>query len=218
MERRELLRTILFIDLASYTPLTEAMGDHAALDVIARFAGLVRELASEHGGQVVKQIGDEFMLAFASSAGAVNFALAARDAAHGEPNFPGVRIGAHRGTVLHHENDYYGATVNLAARIAADANRWEILITADVRYELTAHGEDVEVRPIGSRSLKGIAGDVELFELEPGAHAGRPLDPVCGMALDPAASPVTIEWAGRDLRFCSERCRELFLAAPARYT
>lgn len=217
MDRRELVRTVLFIDLASYTPLTEAMGDEAALDVVARFAAIVRALASEHGGQVVKQIGDEFMLAFADSADAVRFALAARDRAHVEPNFPGVRTGAHRGTVLHHEDDYYGATVNLAARIASDAKRWQILVTPAVRDELADHSEDLELRAIGSRALKGITGEVELFEVEPGGHAGRPLDPVCGMALDPVASPVIVEWRGEHLLFCSERCRNLFLEAPARY-
>lgn len=217
-DQRDSVRTVLFIDLASYTPLTEAMGDEAAVEVVSRFAGIVRELARHHGGQVVKQIGDEFMLVFAEATAAVRFGIAARDRAHAEPNFPGVRIGVHRGPVLHHEDDYYGATVNLAARIASESNRWEILITSAVRDELAAGAAgEAEVRPVGKRSLKGITGEVQMFEVEPGSHSTRPLDPVCGMALDASTSPVVVDWKGRAHRFCSERCRDLFLASPETY-
>jgi len=56
--------TVLFIDLAGFTPLTVAMGDTAAAEVLRRFAAMVRTSAARTGGRIVKQIGDAFMLTF----------------------------------------------------------------------------------------------------------------------------------------------------------
>src|SRR5207237_9279396 len=118
-----LVRPMLFIDLSSYTPLTEAMGDVAAAAVVGQFSNIVREAAAVNDGQIVKQIGDEFMLAFSTARMAVAFGVDARACAEADPKFPGVRIGAHCGSVLYREGDYYGATVSLAARVTAAAAR-----------------------------------------------------------------------------------------------
>jgi adenylate cyclase len=61
-------RAVLFVDLSSFTPMTEAMGDAAAAQVIDRFSELVREATARHSGQITKQIGDEFMLVFPDGA------------------------------------------------------------------------------------------------------------------------------------------------------
>jgi class 3 adenylate cyclase len=68
--------TVLFVDLASFTPLTATMGDQAAADVLRRFGVTVRSGATQHAGRIVKQIGDAFMLTFARPADAIEFGLA----------------------------------------------------------------------------------------------------------------------------------------------
>jgi adenylate cyclase len=68
--------TVLFVDLASFTALTATMGDQAAADVLRRFSTTVRASATQHGGRLLKQIGDAFMLIFTQPAYAIEFGLA----------------------------------------------------------------------------------------------------------------------------------------------
>jgi adenylate cyclase len=206
---------VLFVDLASFTPLTEAMGDEAAADVLDRFSELIRDQALHCDGRVVKQIGDEFMLVFPTGAGAVRYAIGVADAALREQHFPALRMGAHAGSALYREGDYMGATVNMAARVAAQAQRGQLLVT---RRVAEAHVEvPVAWRPIGARTLKGVGEPIDLFELSFGSHAKRQTDPVCGMDLDPDADTVKTEHADQEFVFCSESCRERFRADPPRY-
>src|SRR5204863_3013192 len=122
-EPGEIVRTILFVDLSSFTPLTEAMGDAAAARIVERFSDMVRDAAADFDGQVLKQIGDEFMLVFPDPQRAVSFGLGIQRAAAAEPRFPALRIGAQCGSILYREGDYLGANVNLAARITSAAQR-----------------------------------------------------------------------------------------------
>jgi adenylate cyclase len=213
----EIEATILFVDLSGFTPLTEAMGDDAAAQLMARFSDLVREAARHHHGRVVKQIGDEFMLAFSDPGAAVSFGLEIEAAASAEPQFPAVRIGAHHGSVLYREGDYVGATVNVAARVVGEAGRHQFLITETVETAVadTAGGE---VLPIGARGLKGIPDQLQLFEVRRrGEQPARTIDPVCLMELDPAKAAVRLAWRGTELQFCSDDCLARFVATPDRY-
>ena len=214
----QVMRTVLFVDLSSFTPLTEAMGDAAAAQVLERFSGLVRQAAAEHKGQVVKQIGDAFMVVFSDARSAVSFGLAVEDQVSAEPAFPAVRMGAHAGPVLYREGDYLGVNVNIAARVAAKAERHELLVTDAGRAQAAGLAE-LDFVSLGASRLKGITEEVELFEVRPvGERRLRAIDPVCGMELDPHASDVRLSWHGRDLRFCSAECLERFAQAPDRYT
>lgn len=212
----ELVRTILFVDLSSFTPLTEVMGDAVAARIVERFSEMVRETALGCDGQVVKQIGDEFMLVFPTPASAVAFGVGMRTAAAAEPRFPALRIGANAGSVLYREGDYVGANVNLAARVTSAATRNQFLVTHAVAE--ASPTPDVRFRTVGTRSLKGIADDVHLFEVVSAAGERiRVADPVCGMELDDASADAHLSWDGRSLQFCSERCLRRFLDRPDAY-
>jgi adenylate cyclase len=209
---------ILFADLSGFTPLTEAMGDAAAAGVMERFSDLVRTAARQHHGKVVKQIGDEFMLAFTDPASAVACGVDIDAAASAEAQFPALRLGAHAGTVLYREGDYLGATVNVAARVVAEADRQQFLVTVSVR-EATDGLAGVELVPVGVRDLKGVPGSFELFEARPlGDRPRRTIDPVCLMELDPASVAARLTWRDADLLFCSDACLQLFVAAPEDYS
>ncbi|TMM12883.1 MAG: YHS domain-containing protein [Actinobacteria bacterium] len=212
----EFTRAILFADLSSFTPLTEVMGDAAAAEVVARFSDIVRASAALCSGQVVKQIGDEFMLVFPDGQGAVACGLEIAERAASESRFPALTIGAHVGSVLYREGDYVGTSVNLAARVTSAAQRNQFLVTEAVRRQL---GElEIDVVPLGARSLKGLGEDVELFELRrPGARAIKVVDPVCGMELDSDSIEATLAWHGEELSFCAAACLERFVGDPARY-
>jgi adenylate cyclase len=189
---------VVFVDLASFTALTEAMGDAEAARVLDRFSDLVRESAAAYDGRVLKQMGDEFMLVFPSSGSAV-------------------RIGAHSGTALYREADYLGATINIAARVAAQAGRGEFLVTGVVGDDV-GQLPDVSFEPVGPRQLKGVSETLELFAAtESTDDPRRVVDPVCGMELDPGACDIVVSWRDRDYFFCSESCGRRFEEAPEQY-
>jgi class 3 adenylate cyclase len=75
----------MFIDLADFTPLTVAIGDQGAADVLRRFGALVRGTAGSYGGRIIKQIGDAFMLQFTDSADAVFFGVSLMSAVAAQP-------------------------------------------------------------------------------------------------------------------------------------
>ena len=212
----QLAVAVLFVDLASFTPLTDAMGDAAAAEVIDRFADMVREEAALGSGRVVKQIGDEFMLVFPAALAALRFAMRLALRAASTPRFPALRMGANFGTALYREADYLGATVNIAARVTAVAGPGELVITDDFRR---AVGDaTVTFEALGPRALKGLAEPVELHRLDLGADEGELSDPVCGMRLGRVEQHLVVRSDGRAYRFCSEACRERFEADPGRFT
>lgn len=209
---------VLFIDLVSFTPLTEAMGDAAAADVIDRFSEMVRELAIDCEGRVVKQIGDEFMLVFPNADAAVRYALRLAERAASEAQFPALRMGAHFGDALYREADYLGATVNTAARVAGQATAGQLVVTSAMRDALT-EGEAITMEKLGGRPLKGLSSPVELYSISLGGDgADNLVDPVCGMILDPTKVDYTTTWAGVEHSFCSTPCRDQFLSDPERYS
>lgn len=219
-ETGRLFAAVAFIDLARFTALTEAMGDASAAQVLNRFSDLVRRCAVAHDGRIVKQIGDAFMLVFGDPRSAVDFALDIREAALREPQFLGTRQGLHWGPVLYREGDYYGATVNLAARIVAESAADQVLVSRQLREVLT-DGESIVFAAAGLRSVKHVSEPVEVFDARrPGDDPAttRVLDPVCGMTVDPAAPAARLQVDGRDLVFCSHACLQRFVAAPERYT
>lgn len=215
-EPGEIVRTILFVDLSSFTPLTEAMGDAAAARVVERFSEMVRDTAADCDGQVLKQIGDEFMLVFPDPERAVSFGVGIQRVAAAEPRFPALRIGAQSGSILYREGDYVGANVNLAARVTSAAERNQFLVTDAVRQTVDLEGTRFE--PVGSRALKGVSEPVELYEVRTDdGRVMRTADPVCGMELDEPSADAELAWRGRRLLFCSEGCLRRFLANPDRY-
>jgi adenylate cyclase len=215
----QLSRAILFVDLSSFTPLAEAMGDQAAAQVLDRFSQLVREAVSRREGRVVKQLGDAFMLVFPEPGPAVACALEIEARTAAEPQFPAARGGVHWGQVLYREGDYLGTSVNVAARLAAEARRHQILATAAVRREASGL-RDIEFVPLGKRRLKGLTEELELFEVRAGVvgRAGeRLVDPVCGMELAADEAAARLSFEGRDRVFCSQECLRRFVATPAHY-
>jgi class 3 adenylate cyclase len=218
-ETGRLLAAVVFIDLARFTALTEAMGDSTAADVLNRFSDLVRRSVVDHGGRIVKQIGDAFMVVFTDAASAVVCALDIRDAAVAEPQFLGTRQGVHWGPMLYREGDYYGATVNVAARIVAEAAADRVLVSHAVRTEL-GDVDHVELIAAGRRKLKHVTEAVEVFEARrPGEEPTdqRTLDPVCGMAIDADVPAARLQFDGRDVRFCSQQCLQRFVENPGGY-
>jgi adenylate cyclase len=150
---------MVFLDLTGYTRLTEERGDQEAADLAARLASLVRGSAQEHGGQPVKWLGDGVMFYFPDPGQGV---MAALEMVESVPTraLPPAHVGIHAGPVVFQEGDYFGRTVNLAARIADYARAGEVLVTQEVVD--AAEGMPVRFTEIGAVELKGVSDTLRL--------------------------------------------------------
>jgi adenylate cyclase len=149
-----------FLDITGYTRLTEERGDEAAADVATRLGTLVRRSSREHGGKPVKWLGDGVMFYFDEAGSAV---LAALDMVEGVAShaLPPAHVGIHAGPVVFQEGDYFGRTVNIAARIADYARPGEVLVSQEVVDAVD--GGPVTFTEIGPVELKGVPGTLRLY-------------------------------------------------------
>jgi adenylate cyclase len=152
---------MLFLDLVGYTRLTEEQGDAAAAALAESLAVLVSRSAGQHGGVPVKWLGDGVMVHFRDPAGAVRSAL---DLVEQLPSagLPPAHAGIAAGPIVVQGGDYFGRTVNLAARIAAQAGAGQVLVGDSVPE--SASLEDVTFGEVGEVELKGITRAVRLLE------------------------------------------------------
>jgi adenylate cyclase len=149
-----------FLDLVGYTRLTEEQGDQAAAALAEALAVLVNRSAREHGGVPVKWLGDGVMVWFREPAGAVRSALELV-AQLSEAGLPPAHGGVAAGTVVVQGGDYFGRTVNLAARIAARADAGQVLVSQSVVE--SASPEGVSFVELGELRLEGFARPVRLL-------------------------------------------------------
>ncbi len=155
--------TVVFVDLALFSTLAEMEGDEAAVRLVDRFDQSVRALANINDGTIVKQIGDEFMLIFRRPVSAVRFAVELQQKMARTDRVIALRTGIHHGTVLYRLGDYWGRTVNVAARIVSMAMSGSILITEPVAK--AAVDEGIEVVELGVRELRGMEEPVGIYRV-----------------------------------------------------
>ena len=156
--------TILFTDMESSTVLMDRLGDVEFLRLLAWHDRVIRDAAGEHRGFVVKSQGDGFMLAFPSAAFALRAALVMRERVGAGYNGLPVRIraGLHAGEAMKHDDDFYGRTVVIAARISALALGGEILASDLVQALAKGLGTFTFAEP-RDVALKGLDGDFRVY-------------------------------------------------------
>jgi adenylate cyclase len=150
---------IAFLDLTSYTSLTEERGDEAAADLATRLSDVVRDASQARGGYPVKFLGDGVMFYFPNPAGAVLCGLELVDQVP-RLELPPARMGVAAGPVVFRDGDYFGRTVNTAARISDYARPGEVLVSEDVAA--LAMPEGVSYVAVGPVSLKGLTHSITL--------------------------------------------------------
>lgn len=125
--------TFLFADLVGFTALTESEGDERALEVALQLQRATGELVDAHCAERVKATGDGVMLHCADPSAAVRLGLALIGALASDDRFPALRVGVHTGPALDSGGDWYGRTVNVAARLCTVARGGEVLISEATR-------------------------------------------------------------------------------------
>lgn len=154
--------TFLFCDIKDFTAYAQTNGDAAAVTAVDRFVDV---LAHERGdsGELVKLLGDGAMLAYEDPAEAVAAGMRVI-AAMRATELPGVHASVHRGVAIAHSGDYYGSSVNLAARLLAVAGRDELIATDEV---VGVCRDAFAWEPAGARTLRGVPGPVTVHRLVP---------------------------------------------------
>ena len=156
--------TVLFTDLSGSTALYENVGDVKAFDFVQSHFQYLGRLVARHRGGLVKTMGDAIMASFNSPSDALSAALSMQEdweafmTKYRLPNEVRLKVGLHEGPAVAFNNqgaqDYFGTTVNMAARIQAQAGGGEVVISRALL-------DDTEIAPI----LSGLPRPVEPFEV-----------------------------------------------------
>lgn len=153
--------TFLFADLVGFTSFTEHVGDEAAADVAVALQERAERLAAAYDCDVVKKLGDAVMIHGRDATRVVALALRLRREFAQERLCPPVRMGVHSGSAVQRAGDWYGATVNVASRVADAAGAGEILLSVATRERISRGG--VRTADRGARSFKNVAAPLALF-------------------------------------------------------
>jgi len=169
--------TFLFTDLRGSTELYERVGDLAAFDLVRAHFQILNEIVAAEAGAVVKTSGDAVMATFPTPDRAVAAAIRMREAMRALKDARGgdglmLKIGIHEGpclaVVLDNRQDYFGRTVNIAARVQGLADSRSILATRSVVTHPTASSllETSGLTPLAHhRALRGVADEMAVYEI-----------------------------------------------------
>jgi adenylate cyclase len=209
--------TFAFVDLAGFTAMTEAHGDAEAVSIVRAFRSRTSDVLGDDG-ELVKTIGDAVMLRFSTPEAAITALreLLRRELVVGDAVLL-PRAGAHHGQAVMVEGDYYGAAVNLAARVAGEARGGQLLVTT--RAALAARDLGAIVSHVGSVQLRNVSEAVDVYEVR--VNDGNDTvvtDPVCQMRVPTTGDEaIALQWSSRWFHFCGLPCVSAFAANPERY-
>jgi adenylate cyclase len=161
---------ILFADVVGSTRLFDSLGDEAARDLVATCVGLMRQATVQHGGKVVKTMGDEIMATFEDCDSALDAAVQMQTEICAHPRLVvdgqqvAIRIGAHFGPVMVEPRDVFGATVHTANRMTSQAKAGQIIITDAIYNRLASEWRGV-ARQLDVSVPRGQHGEVGIYEV-----------------------------------------------------
>ena len=160
-------RAVMFTDIVDSTGMTARLGDVRGVEMVRAHDAIVRRSLGDLGGREVKHTGDGIMAAFDDVAAALRGARTIQAGFYifnlGSAEELHVRIGLHAGEPVEDSNDLFGGTVQMAARLCAEAEADSILVSGTVRDLVPG---DVAMTPLGARTLKGFAAPVEIYQAE----------------------------------------------------
>jgi adenylate cyclase len=204
--------TFAFVDMAGFTALTEAQGDEDAADLATMFAEITRA-ALAPGDKLIKTIGDAVLVTSPHASAGLSLIERLLTEAASEPRLPTLRAGLHHGEAVARDGDVFGAAVNLAARVAAEAHPAEVLGTEPIAEAARELG--IPVVEIGEVALKNVRSMTFLYSMALMLGAtDTPIDPVCRNHIDRRTAAGRLRYANREFWFCSLTCAAAFASNP----
>jgi adenylate cyclase len=170
------IRVVGFADVVSFTSFVRRMSERQLARLVQRFELLASDVITEHGGRVIKTVGDEVLFVHTEAAAASAIALDLVDAMAEDELLPPVRVGLAHGRVVSRLGDVFGMTVNKASRITAVTPSGHVYVDDDMAQVLGAVSGFTAIER-RRRILRGI-GVVTLHELQraPGGRRPAPID------------------------------------------
>ena len=162
--------TFLFTDLMGSTEIYERVGDLVAYDLVRAHFRVLQDIVAAEAGAVVKTIGDAVMATFPTPDRALAAALRMREAMHTLDQDLCLKIGIHEGpclaVVLNERPDYFGQTVNIAARVQDLTDSRAIYVTQPVVTHAAKVLESHGIRPKAHEHLlRGLANELTIYEI-----------------------------------------------------
>ncbi len=172
MSRKPLQCVVMFADVAGSTAIYENLGDVEARDRISKALNMLISICTRHKGVLVKTIGDEILVYFHDVDLSILAAAAIQETMedHRSPETVGlsIRIGMHYGSVIYEDNDIFGDTVNVAARVVAMTKARQILFTSELANRISSPELSYKTRQYDRIRVKGKEEllDVYLYSWE----------------------------------------------------
>ena len=205
---------ILMADLTGYTAMTDAHGGASAARFVNKYMQLV-DNALHGSSRVVQRIGDQVVLIADNADDMVITAQKLNSLTLEEHHFLSIHAGLHYGPIFIENENLFGSTINVAARIMNLASRGQILCSSQFKTMLT---DPTKFKSVGSYSLKNLKMEFELHELLQDQQSNSfNIDPVCHMHIDVSKSEFTFILNGTTYHFCGPNCRSLFKDSPASF-
>lgn len=162
---------IVFVDVAGFTRFTAAHGDPSAIELLSKLADVVEKKTRACDGEVVKRLGDGFLLAFPSSSQAVRGAVSLRDAARRmkpmEDFALRLRIAVHAGEPLIEGDDLLGHDVNLTARLLDHCKPDEVIVSKPAKEMAERRLKKIDFGRERRVKIRGLAGRKTIFTANP---------------------------------------------------
>lgn len=165
-------RAVMFTDIVGSTEMTARLGNEKSVEMVRAHDSIVRRALNKSDGREIKHTGDGLMASFDETAQAIRCAQSIQKNLESfnksSPEALALRIGIDAGEPVSDNNDLFGNTVQMAARLCATAERNSIYVTDAVRAFAP---REVEVIDRGTRALKGFPEPVPVFEVHWGQQA-----------------------------------------------
>ncbi len=161
------IATIMFTDIAASATLAETLGDARWSTAVQAHLTLVETILTDHGGSLVKTLGDGTMSAFSSATAGLAAATALQQAVSSNTDEPRlqIRIGLHTGDLVEHDGDMFGTVVNKAARVAAITAPGDICLS-DATHIMVGGAHEFRFSEPVVVPLKGLQGKHTIYMLD----------------------------------------------------
>jgi class 3 adenylate cyclase len=154
---------IVFVDVADFTSFTEQSGDKAAVKMISQLNRTIASAIGTSRGEIVKALGDGFLIAFPSASQAVRGATAIRAAVKRKEMNVSLRIAVHSGEPLVEQDDLLGHDVNLTARLLDHCEPGEVIVSEAAKELAARRLKKVRFRKERVIKIRGLSTPVRVY-------------------------------------------------------
>ncbi|RYP83509.1 adenylate/guanylate cyclase domain-containing protein [Nocardioides guangzhouensis] len=161
-----------FADIVGFTRRSRGLSTDELAQMVETFEATATAVVADHGGRVIKTIGDEILYACDDPVEAARVALVLADGHRADEDFPQVRVGAAYGGVLRRLGDVFGEPVNIASRLTSLARPGRVLVDRPLADALRQHEDEFRLRRVRGVSVKGYTR-LETWALRPARGEDR---------------------------------------------